>query len=250
MSNFTFTCTIFVFVIFVFVILLYFTTCIYFEQYSGFNICNYKAKFLEAVIFIFQLQIYQCANLLPAIIYAKLQLEKLPAVAELDLNWVMIRKLVKVIEPLSHLAVMISPGPVSRQNLIEFMNLFMGNLCWFKCLMETHILQVSLRFQRKNILQISKIFVFLDNGKEIWVLKPRQRACHLNLPVTQSKFPADLNDTSTVYLFYCHSDINECQRRIDSCEDVCYNTMGSYICDCTKEGFKLSYDLHSCEGNR
>ena len=51
-------------------------------------------------------------------------------------------------------------------------------------------------------------------------------------------------------MFLLSLDINECQRRVDSCEDVCYNTMGSYICDCTKEGFKLSYDMHSCEGKQ
>ena len=42
-----------------------------------------------------------------------------------------------------------------------------------------------------------------------------------------------------------HADINECTRKIDSCDELCINTPGSYRCDCPA-GFELQYDQQSC----
>ena len=48
-------------------------------------------------------------------------------------------------------------------------------------------------------------------------------------------------------LYYCCSDINECQENTDGCSQMCSNTIGSYVCSCYA-GYRLSLDRHSCIG--
>lgn len=59
------------------------------------------------------------------------------------------------------------------------------------------------------------------------------------------------------YLIYCWSgsynsryflDVDECLEGTSVCEDVCINREGSYSCECSGLGFKLSWDLASCSG--
>ena len=42
------------------------------------------------------------------------------------------------------------------------------------------------------------------------------------------------------------TDIDECSREDNLCEQLCNNTIGSYYCNCT-EGYRLSQDQHGCE---
>ena len=44
------------------------------------------------------------------------------------------------------------------------------------------------------------------------------------------------------------SDINECQSNNGNCDQMCVNTIGSYMCNCS-EGYLLSEDLTTCDGN-
>ena len=43
------------------------------------------------------------------------------------------------------------------------------------------------------------------------------------------------------------TDINECEDGIHPCSHHCYNTIGSYTCDCTT-GFELDEDSQTCIG--
>ena len=45
-----------------------------------------------------------------------------------------------------------------------------------------------------------------------------------------------------------YTDIDECQTGAHVCADICINTLGSYMCECSNLGFKLSWDLASCFG--
>lgn len=40
-----------------------------------------------------------------------------------------------------------------------------------------------------------------------------------------------------------YTDIDECAEGTDECDEHCYNTVGSYSCDCTSAG--PGYQLHS-----
>ena len=42
-------------------------------------------------------------------------------------------------------------------------------------------------------------------------------------------------------------DIDECQISNGNCEQMCVNTIGSYMCNCS-EGFMLNEDLFNCSG--
>ena len=42
-------------------------------------------------------------------------------------------------------------------------------------------------------------------------------------------------------------DINECEEEIDECEEHCYNSIGSYFCNCTGPGYRLHSDGNTCE---
>ena len=44
-----------------------------------------------------------------------------------------------------------------------------------------------------------------------------------------------------------HSDINECTEDSDDCSHDCYNTVGSYLCDCPT-GYELDTDEVTCIG--
>ena len=44
-------------------------------------------------------------------------------------------------------------------------------------------------------------------------------------------------------------DINECMEGENECEDHCINVHGSYRCECSKQGYTVSSDGHTCEGN-
>ena len=43
------------------------------------------------------------------------------------------------------------------------------------------------------------------------------------------------------------TDINECDPSVNSCEQVCYNTNGSFVCDC-RQGYVITADGLSCLG--
>ena len=42
-------------------------------------------------------------------------------------------------------------------------------------------------------------------------------------------------------------DIDECQENTHSCQHICINTNGSYVCDCN-EGYELNSDGLTCKG--
>ena len=44
------------------------------------------------------------------------------------------------------------------------------------------------------------------------------------------------------------TDINECTEDTDDCGHECYNTVGSYLCDCPT-GYKLDIEGLNCIGN-
>ena len=46
-----------------------------------------------------------------------------------------------------------------------------------------------------------------------------------------------------------HTDIDECAEGTDECDEYCYNTVGSYSCDCTTAGpgYRLHSDGTTCE---
>ena len=46
-----------------------------------------------------------------------------------------------------------------------------------------------------------------------------------------------------------HADINECTNGTSECEQVCNNTLASYVCSCYN-GYKLTEDGHSCVGKQ
>ena len=45
------------------------------------------------------------------------------------------------------------------------------------------------------------------------------------------------------------SDIDECQSNLGGCEHSCYNTIGSFTCDCMP-GYALANDGSGCNGER
>ena len=52
---------------------------------------------------------------------------------------------------------------------------------------------------------------------------------------------------SSAYSFLYISDIDECSEITDLCEHNCYNTNGSYVCDC-KPGYMISDEGFFCSG--
>ena len=52
-----------------------------------------------------------------------------------------------------------------------------------------------------------------------------------------------------IYIVIYVSEIDECQRLLDNCQQECINTEGSFNCSCN-EGFELQDDEHTCEGNK
>lgn len=46
-----------------------------------------------------------------------------------------------------------------------------------------------------------------------------------------------------IQIISIHTDIDECAEGTDECDEHCYNTIGSYSCDCTAAG--PGYQLHS-----
>lgn len=48
-----------------------------------------------------------------------------------------------------------------------------------------------------------------------------------------------------IYCFYC-PDINECEISADNCDQICNNTIGSFLCDC-EAGYEL-YNGSICIG--
>ena len=49
-------------------------------------------------------------------------------------------------------------------------------------------------------------------------------------------------------IIFLISDVDECAIDRGGCFEVCINTIGSYICYCTTEGYQLHQDGHSCVG--
>lgn len=54
---------------------------------------------------------------------------------------------------------------------------------------------------------------------------------------------------SHLFIFSRHADADECLLDTDDCVQACNNTVGSFACDCF-QGYRLSTDLKSCEGNQ
>ena len=52
-----------------------------------------------------------------------------------------------------------------------------------------------------------------------------------------------------IYVIIYVSEIDECQRLLDNCQQECINTEGSFNCSCN-EGFELQDDERTCEGNK
>ena len=46
----------------------------------------------------------------------------------------------------------------------------------------------------------------------------------------------------------CFLDIDECAMNTSSCDQICVNTFGSYMCTC-RSGFMLNNMTNQCEGN-
>ena len=55
------------------------------------------------------------------------------------------------------------------------------------------------------------------------------------------------HSTKTVYHCSSFVDIDECQSNNGGCEHACYNTAGSFTCDC-RLGFALATDGSGCAG--
>ena len=51
-----------------------------------------------------------------------------------------------------------------------------------------------------------------------------------------------------IVIIIYYSDINECDWGISGCSQKCFNTVGSYYCDCYN-GYLLGSDNHTCIGN-
>ncbi|XP_065844540.1 vitellogenin receptor Yl-like isoform X2 [Oscarella lobularis] len=45
---------------------------------------------------------------------------------------------------------------------------------------------------------------------------------------------------------YVNLDVDECQASLDNCQQLCNNTWGDYLCDCTA-GYSLNPDGRSCD---
>ena len=43
------------------------------------------------------------------------------------------------------------------------------------------------------------------------------------------------------------TDLNECARNVDECDQNCHNILGSYTCTCNA-GYTLSVDEFHCDG--
>ena len=52
-------------------------------------------------------------------------------------------------------------------------------------------------------------------------------------------------DNFTLYLI--HVDIDECLENLHSCQHICTNTNGSFLCSCY-EGYALDADGENCTG--
>ena len=46
---------------------------------------------------------------------------------------------------------------------------------------------------------------------------------------------------------FFESDVDECAENTDGCEQICTNTIGSFICDC-RTGYTLNSDGRNCQG--
>ena len=56
--------------------------------------------------------------------------------------------------------------------------------------------------------------------------------------------PPEFSHTMPIYILLI--DIDECERNIDSCTQICINTNGSFQCSCIS-GYNLSSDRKSCQ---
>ena len=50
------------------------------------------------------------------------------------------------------------------------------------------------------------------------------------------------------FLTLIQSDVNECFANNGGCEDLCSNTIGSYLCSCSASGYYLDTNKHNCSG--
>ena len=51
----------------------------------------------------------------------------------------------------------------------------------------------------------------------------------------------------TVTLYCLITDVDECLTNNGGCDQLCDNTVGSYVCSC-EDGYRLLRDDHECEG--
>ena len=52
-----------------------------------------------------------------------------------------------------------------------------------------------------------------------------------------------------VWLVYFQDDEDQCESGNHDCEDTCVNTVGSFLCSCSKKGYKLADDGKTCQGS-
>ena len=55
------------------------------------------------------------------------------------------------------------------------------------------------------------------------------------------------NFIASIIIIIIVTDINECLEENHSCQHICINTNGSYVCDCN-EGYALTSDGRTCRG--
>ena len=56
-----------------------------------------------------------------------------------------------------------------------------------------------------------------------------------------------LNIRLMLFGFVFSTDIDECAEQLDECQQICNNTIGSYVCDC-RIGYALNDDGRTCRG--
>ena len=65
----------------------------------------------------------------------------------------------------------------------------------------------------------------------------------INIPVKVHS----LLSNEDFYSIYFISDINECTINSHGCDQICFNTIGSYLCTC-RNGYALAANRRTCEG--
>ena len=65
-----------------------------------------------------------------------------------------------------------------------------------------------------------------------------------------AKVSSPIRNTTVCITIIClilYVDVNECIEDVDSCAQICTDTLGSYTCSC-RSGYRLASDDHQCNG--